>query len=223
MLLLQAGRELFPRLGAAGLSVRKLADRAGVNPGMFHYHFRTKDAFVARLLQEVYDAMFANLELAVASGPAVTALHAALCVLGCFARDHAPLLRRLFVDALAGDRNARAFLRGNVPRHIGMLQQLIRDGQQEGALKRMPVAQALSLLAGAVLSPLLVGSALAGSGLAAAATARGFLGAIATDEAIAERARCALDGIRTEALAPAPHASRAAARRRRHRRVTRCA
>ena len=63
-LLLRAGRELFPETGAAQLSIRKVADRAGVIPGMFHYHFGTKDLFVRQLLQELYDEMFASLELA---------------------------------------------------------------------------------------------------------------------------------------------------------------
>ena len=63
-LLLRAGRELFPETGVAQLSVRKVAIRAGVNPGMFHYHFGNKDLFVRQLLQELYDEMFASLELA---------------------------------------------------------------------------------------------------------------------------------------------------------------
>lgn len=194
-LLLQAGRELFPRFGAAGLSVRRLAARAGVNPGMFHYHFGTKDAFVARLLQETYDSMFANLELAAASGSVPSALHAALCVLGRFARDHAQLLRRLFIDALAGDAQATAFLRANVPRHLGVLVALVRSGQREGSVRRMPPVQAVALVAGGVAAPVLIASALAEAGLAERATARAFSAAIATDRAIAARARCALAGI----------------------------
>jgi len=207
-LLLAAGRELFPELGAAGLSVRRVAAHAGVNPGMFHYHFGTKDAFVARLLQDIYDSMFAHLELAAASGPAPTALHAALCVLGRFARDHAKLLRRLFVDALAGDRHAGAFLRANVPRHLGVLARLIEAGQREGALRRMPVAQAVALLGGGVAAPLVVASALTDTHLAGRASARAFADAVATDSAIAVRAECALAGLAVP-TAHAAHAKRA--------------
>ncbi|HEX8739388.1 MAG TPA: TetR/AcrR family transcriptional regulator [Casimicrobiaceae bacterium] len=215
-LLLAAGRELFPQLGAAGLSVRRVAAHAGVNPGMFHYHFGSKDVFVARLLQQIYDSMFASLELAAASGPTPAALHAALCVLGRFARDHAKLLRRLFIDALSGEPHAGAFLRANVPRHLGVLARLIEAGQREGALRRMPVAQALALLGGGVAAPLVVASALAEAGLAGRASARAFAGAVATDAAIAERAACALAGL-TVPVAPVATASRVdrVARRRR--------
>ncbi|MBS0325864.1 MAG: TetR/AcrR family transcriptional regulator [Proteobacteria bacterium] len=194
-LLLAAGRELLPEVGAAGLSVRSVAARAGVNPGMFHYHFRTKDAFVARLLQETYDSMFEHLELAAAGGPAPMALHAALCVLGRFARDHAKLLRRLFVDALGGDPHAGAFLRANVPRHLGVLARLVERGQREGVLRRMPVAQAVALLGGGVAAPLIVASALSDTHLAGRASARAFANAIGTDAAIAERAACAIAGL----------------------------
>jgi AcrR family transcriptional regulator len=33
---------LLPQTGCAGLSVRKVAERAGINLGMFHYHFKSR-------------------------------------------------------------------------------------------------------------------------------------------------------------------------------------
>ena len=187
-LLLKAGRELFPHTGAAGLSVRKVAERAGVNLGMFHYHFGTKDEFVRLLLQQLYDDMFANLELAASTGPVVDALRAALCVLGRFVRDHAGLLRRLLVDALSGEPQAGAFLRANVHRHLGVVRRLIEDGQREGVLRRMAPAQALALLAAGVATPLFVAASLRESGLAPPGVATRFAKDVATDAAIAERA-----------------------------------
>ncbi|MCB2034217.1 MAG: helix-turn-helix transcriptional regulator, partial [Ottowia sp.] len=53
--LLQSGRRLYPRLGCAGLTVRAVADDAGVAPGMFHYHFDSKEAFLRQVLQQFYD------------------------------------------------------------------------------------------------------------------------------------------------------------------------
>jgi AcrR family transcriptional regulator len=44
--LLAAGAALYPGLGCAGLSVRRVADAAGVNPAMVHYHFGSKDGFL---------------------------------------------------------------------------------------------------------------------------------------------------------------------------------
>ena len=193
-LLLRAGRELFPETGAARLSIRKVALRAGVNPGMFHYHFGAKDLFVRQVLQELYDEMFANLELAASARSPRDALSAALNVLGRFARDNARLLRRLIADALSGDPLAREFLRANMPRHVGVLLSLIRSGQRAGQLRSMAPAQALVFLAGSVAAPMVIGGALADHDLVPGVAA-GLPALIGTDAAIAERVDCALAGL----------------------------
>ena len=169
-LLLRAGRELFPETGVAQLSVRKVALRAGVNPGMFHYHFGNKDLFVRQLLQDLYDEMFASLELAASARSPRDALRAALNILGRFARDNTKLLRRLIADALSGDPLAREFLRANMPRHVSVLLGLIKSGQRDGVLRPMAPAHALAFLAGSVAAPILIGGTLANSG---ALTVRG--------------------------------------------------
>src|SRR5512140_2245985 len=145
--LLAAGRELYPDAGAAGLSIRRIAERAEANLGMFHYHFRTKDQFVRRLLQSMYDEMFASLELAASAGTPVAALRGALNVLGRFGRDNGRLLRRLIADALANEPLALEFLRTNMPRHVGVVLGLIVAGQKAGALRPMAPPQALAFLA----------------------------------------------------------------------------
>src|SRR5512141_2104228 len=91
--LLQAGRELFPAAGCAGLSVREVAQRAGVNLGMFHYHFKTREAFLRALLQSVYEEMYAQLsfESATTDDP-VQNLRSALRFLGRFLRANRAML-----------------------------------------------------------------------------------------------------------------------------------
>ena len=193
-LLLRAGRELFPQTGAAHLSVRKVAGLAGVNLGMFHYHFGSKELFVRRLLQEMYDEMFANLELAASARDPREALRASLNVLGRFARDNAKLLRRLIADAMSGDNLAREFLRANMPRHVGVLIALIKSGQRAGVLRRMAPPHALAFLAGSVAAPIVIGGALADHDLVPSVAA-GLPALIGTDAAIAERVDCALAGL----------------------------
>ncbi len=202
-LLLTAGRELYPATGAAGLSIRKVADRAKVNLGMFHYHFRTKEQFVRQLLQAIYDEMFASLELAASAGPPVEALRAALNVLGRFGRDNGRLLRRLIADALAGEAVALEFLRANMPRHVRVMVALIAAAQENGTLRRMPVPQAVAFLAGSVAAPILIGGAIAERALVPALTLD-LAAVIASDAAIAERVECALVGLAVPASAREP-------------------
>src|SRR2546423_12744118 len=91
--LLAAGRELLASRGCAGLSIREVADAADVNLGMFHYHFKTREAFLRTLLQHTYEEMFGVLVL---KGPLewgpLDGLRAALRVLGRFLRDNRPLI-----------------------------------------------------------------------------------------------------------------------------------
>jgi AcrR family transcriptional regulator len=205
-LLLQAGRELFPERGVHGLSVRKVAEHAGVNLGMFHYHFRSKHVFVQTLLQDLYDEMFAKLELA-ASGPApVDALRRALNVLGRFARDNAQLLRRLVADAMAQEPLALEFLRANMPRHVGVLLSLVESAQRAGTFRKVAPPQAIAFLAGSVAAPLVIGGGLRERGVLPASVAGSFMQAVATDAAIAERVDCALAGL----AVPAPRRTKVA-------------
>ncbi|MEP7276047.1 MAG: TetR/AcrR family transcriptional regulator [Betaproteobacteria bacterium] len=191
---LEAGRDLYPESGVSGLSVRKLAERAGANLGMFHYHFRTKEQFVRQLLQAMYDDMFASLELAAAAGPPREALRAALNVLGRFGRDNGRLLRRLIGDALAGEPIALEFLRANIPRHIRVVVGLVDAGQRSGVLRRMPAPQAVAFLAGSVAAPVLISGAIAEHALVPGVTPD-LAAIVGSDAAIAERVDCALAGL----------------------------
>ena len=103
-LLIDTGRALLPETGARDFSIRQLTERAGVNLGMFHYHFKTRENFLSIVLQGVYEEMFAQLTFqAHVERPPLENLRAAVTVLGRFLRDNRHLLRRLVPDAMAGE------------------------------------------------------------------------------------------------------------------------
>jgi AcrR family transcriptional regulator len=194
--LLSAGRDLYPAMGAAGLSVRKVAERAGVNLGMFHYHFGSKDVFVRALLQSLYEEMFADLQTAAAAPvDPVAGLRAALKVIARFARDNRVLLRRLMVDAAAGEAPAVDFVSANFPRHFGVVVGLIAAAQQHGRIKPIALAQAVTFVAGAIAAPILLGSAIVDSGLAPPILAERFAADVLADAALDERIELALTSL----------------------------
>lgn len=197
--LLAAGRALYAEGGCASLSVRRVAGAAGANPAMFHYHFGTRDAFVSALLQSIYDAMFADLSVAADDREhgAVERLRAALRVLARFVRDHRRLLRHLARDALAGESAVVAFVQANLPRHLRVVGRLVGEGQRDGAIRAVPLAQALAFLGGALGAPILAGAALAESGLAPAELAAAFEHDVLSDAALDERIDLALAGLAT--------------------------
>ncbi len=60
--LAEAAAELFAERGPARVTVREVADRAGVNHGLVHYYFGSKEGLVAAALGACVDAVAAELE-----------------------------------------------------------------------------------------------------------------------------------------------------------------
>ncbi|HSV20421.1 MAG TPA: TetR family transcriptional regulator [Casimicrobiaceae bacterium] len=194
--LLAAGRALYPAVGMRALSVRRVAEHAGVNLGMFHYHFGSKEQFIRTLLTQLYDGMFAELALAAANDARpVEALRAAAIVIARFVRDHRLLLRRLMADAMNGETLAVEFAAANLPRHFGVILGLVHAGQRAGALKPVPPAQAVAFIAGAVGGPIIIGGAIVERDGMPAALRRTFETAVVSDQALAERVDLVLAGL----------------------------
>ncbi|MEO7741384.1 MAG: TetR/AcrR family transcriptional regulator [Usitatibacter sp.] len=196
--LLAAGRELLPARGCAGLSIREVAEAAGVNLGMFHYHFKSREAFLRGLLQSMYEEMFSQLTFQRSEGWNPTErLREALRFLGRFLRANRPILARVMADALCGEAIALEFLRGNMPRHLGVMHALVQLGQEAGEIKPMPVPQALGFCAGSLAMPIIFGGAVVSSGALGKAGSSALEAALLSDEAIDARIDLALQAIST--------------------------
>jgi AcrR family transcriptional regulator len=203
--LLASGRELLPTHGCAGLTVRVLADHAGTAPAMVHYHFGSKEQFLQTLLGTVYEAMFdALVQQAAIDGSAVDRLRAALRSLARFVRTQRTLIVRLWADAAAGESVARAFFQHNAPRHIGVLMSLLVQGQDSGALRRLPPATAFSFLVGAVALPSLFLGGLVDAGVPPPGGAQAFEAQVLSDDAIEARIDLALQALSVPSPSPAP-------------------
>jgi AcrR family transcriptional regulator len=199
--LLRAGRALFPRAGCAGLSVRAVAEQAGANVGMFHYHFRTKDNFLRALLQQVYEEMFAGLSGAVTQqGPAIERLRAALVAAAGLLAAHRKVFARVWMDAISGEPVATEFMRLNAPRHIGLLFALVQEAQDEGHLRRLPPFQCVATLMGSVALPIVFASGLVEVALPAAVQ-RQFRTQVMSPASIAQRVDLALAALQAPARA----------------------
>ena len=131
--------------------------------------------------------MFERLRLAADGDAPVPALRRTLLVLAQFARDHRAVLRRILLDALAGEPVAVEFARTNLPRHLRVVAGLVRAGQACGALRDVAPLQALALLAGSIGAPILLGSAITESGGIPRALRGAFGREVLGDDAIAER------------------------------------
>ena len=194
--LLASGRALFPATGCARLSVRALTEHAGVNQAMFHYHFKTKAAFLETLLQQLYEEMFAALSSEVGTdGPALQRLEHALVAIAGYARQHRRLLARVWIDALSGEAVAIDFFRRNAPRHVGVLNGLLEQAEREGSLRTMPPLQRFMFMMGSVLMPVVFAAEVFESAPELKKLRGAFESQVLSDAAIAERVSLALAAI----------------------------
>jgi AcrR family transcriptional regulator len=211
--LLAAGRALLPRRGCGGLSVREVAEAANVNLGMFHYHFKSRDAFLRALLQSLYEEMFSALvyHADMRLGPR-EGLRAAMRFLGRFLRDNRPVLARVMSDALCGEPIAVEFLQKNFPRHLGLMRGMVELGQREGVFAPLPMPQVVGFCAGSLAMPIIFGGAVADLGALGPAGSRGLEAALLSDAAIDQRIDLAIDAITlprpANAASPAPRPRR---------------
>jgi AcrR family transcriptional regulator len=195
--LLASGRALYPQLGCAGLSVRALAEHAGVQPGMFHYHFESKDSFLRTLLQQTYEEVFAQLSHEIAQpGAPLVRLRNGLVVVGRLLREHGATFGRLWGDAGAGEPVALAFMAANMPRHVTLLTALLDEAERAGDIAVRPPLQRLTFVLGAVAAPMLVGQRMASLNVAPPALRAMIEPQVLSDDAIAARAEMAIAALR---------------------------
>lgn len=153
-LLLDAARRMVAEKGLSSLTLRGVARRAGVNLGMFHYHFKSKDEFVRRVLQQTYEDFFQRLSLESGGpGDAKTRLRRALTVVARFGRENRRLIMMLLGEVLQGNKACMDFAKANVPRHAAVVASLIEEGRRRRLLKPVPLPVALAFCMGGVGVP----------------------------------------------------------------------
>ncbi len=158
--LIDAGKKLALKHGLVGLSVRQTCREAGVNLGMFHYHFKTKKEFEHRILKELYAEFLSTfkLELETTADPRQR-LKNLICVIGRFARDNRRSVAVLAKDLLSGREETAVFLKENFTAHIMLLRKTFAECQAKGILRKdVPLYNALA----AMILPVVVPSGIIG-------------------------------------------------------------
>jgi AcrR family transcriptional regulator len=195
--LIEAGKEILAEEGLGGLSVRAVAARAGVNLGLVSYHFGGKDAFVQRVVGDLYEEFFADFSLGVeGETDPYLALRKGLLHLARFVRDHRAILRSLVKDAMNGDQVPRDFIRQNFPRHGQILAGLVRKCVAVGALTDLPLPVLMSTIMGVVVAPTLMADPLIKSEIKAMGPKEEIEKALLSDEGLELRVALALKAVR---------------------------
>lgn len=135
--LLREGLAIARRSGLRAVTVRGVAARARVNLGSFVYHFGSRDAFVAELLERWYAPLMAGMQLAVeATGSPLDRLRDMLRQFVAWVRANNTFIAHVAMDAASGEVAARRFVGSLEQRHPALLLQAIVAAQAAGELRR---------------------------------------------------------------------------------------
>ena len=155
--LVETALVMLEKSGLSGLKLRDVAKKAGVNLGMFHYHFKTKEAFTRRVLQDTYEKFFREFTLETSGdGKPVERLRAALVTLGRFLLEHRRMILGILQDVLNKDRMVLDFVKTNGPRHGLVILGLVRECQKTGAFRKLSLPTVMPMLMGNLALPVLV-------------------------------------------------------------------
>jgi AcrR family transcriptional regulator len=199
-LMIETAIRLLRDRGISGLRVREVAAKAGVNLGMFHYYFKTKDEFVKRVLADLYEGFFERFQIeSSGSGSPIERLRRALLTLGRFARDNRDIVIPILLDVVRGHKKAVEFTQKGMTRHVFVLLKLIEECQAKALIARVPLPMAGVYLAGSVVFPAVVFSSLqrAGAKRPFGKSMRDLESVLLSDAAIEMRVDLALKGLAT--------------------------
>lgn len=164
--LLRSGLQLARRGGLRALTVRGVAARARVNLGSFVYHFGSRDAFVAELIERWYAPLLAQLEVTAheAAAPRERLRRLVLQVVDWVVANR-EFLSQLVLDACAGERAAQRFLRSLGARHPSLVLQAIHDAQCARELRAEEPLHVLLFVVSALGVPVLLAHGLGRRGV----------------------------------------------------------
>jgi AcrR family transcriptional regulator len=155
--LLAAALALAREKSCGQVTVREVCRRAKVNLGLFHYHFKSRDALLARVLRETYQEFFTRLSgSADGAGTPPQRLRRALRAIARYARENRRLCAGMLRDGMNGDRQVIAFAAEAFPHHLPLVMTIYEEGARRGDFRRLPQPLLLAFFMGVVDAPVLM-------------------------------------------------------------------
>ncbi len=133
--LIQAGRDLFPKLGYAGCSVRALTRKAGVNLGAVTYHFGSKRQLYEEVLATFAEPLRARIAQAAAGeGTPLERIERVVRELFQYLLEE-PDMPRILLHQLVSERPMPEVARWALQANHATVAELIREGQRDGSIR----------------------------------------------------------------------------------------
>lgn len=155
--LLRAGVAQARRHGVRSITVRGICQRAGANLGTFVYHFKSRDAFVAEVIERWYAPLLESLAATVDRDAVPLArLRTLVLQMADWAAANRRLITHVLIDAAGGEPAAVQFVRSLAGRHPALILRVIAEAQAARSLPAGEPINMLLFLMGAIALPMLL-------------------------------------------------------------------
>ena len=212
--MLTYGRRALARGGLRALTVRGIAAEAQVNLGSFVYHFGTREAFIAELMEAWYAPLYAQLQLTVDEQlPPLERIRRFMLQLAAFAGANREVMRHVLMDAASGERAAMRFAKSLFGRHPQLLFRLVSEAQQAGELQAGNPLKLGVFLVGATLFPMLMAGVLMPKGFLSKAVTAQLQALVLTPQDVEQRLTWALQGLQMSLPVTTTRIGKAASKR----------
>ena len=137
--LIKAGIEILSKEGVVGLSLRKVAQRAGVSHNAPYSHFPDKQSLIAAISTEGFKQLYEALDAAISSHPhdPKRQLQEGSWAYAQFAINNSDTIKLMFSDVLEKEKDYPAFVEIS-SRTFNRVVDLVRACQDVGLLQSAP-------------------------------------------------------------------------------------
>ncbi|MDE1178774.1 MAG: TetR/AcrR family transcriptional regulator [Edaphobacter sp.] len=196
-LLIETAKRLYPEVGASGMSLKRIADEAGVNLGMFSYYFGSKSNFIRKVLEALAEESRVDNAIPLpASAPSIERLRCFLLTMSHSYRDHRRLALAMYRDFLNQDPDVTEHLLDRVLLQTTELTPLIEECQRDGYVDdTLAVQQIIGFCMGTVKTPIVVAASQEREPDQGPQLLQEGVTRMLTDESIAQRVELALRAI----------------------------
>ncbi len=137
--LIKAGVEILAKEGVSGLSLRKVAKRAGVSHSAPYAHFKDRQSLIAAISTEGFKQLYAELKAAIApytSDPQRQLVEGAWAYVQ-FATDHTDIFMIMFSGVLEKEKDYPSFVESS-RKTFELVVDIVRACQAAGILRSAP-------------------------------------------------------------------------------------
>jgi TetR/AcrR family transcriptional regulator, transcriptional repressor for nem operon len=171
--LLRIGARQARRAGVRSITVRGVCQQADANLGSFVYHFGSREAFVAEVIERWYAPLLEQMSATVDRAlPPKARLRELVLQLGDWAAANSRFITHVLMDAASGEAAAQRFVRSLADRHPALILRVVAEAQRAHELPRGEPLNVMLFLMGAIALPILLTDRLAEAKLAPAELTR---------------------------------------------------